>query len=62
LPEPAKPPAVAGQRLGLRDPDCGRLATFAEDGSPFNKVAGLGFGGVPSHLLRRVPARFFAVS
>ena len=24
------------------------VASFAEDGSPFNKVAGLGFGGVPS--------------
>jgi GNAT superfamily N-acetyltransferase len=26
----------------------GGVATFAEEGSPFNKVAGLGFGGVPS--------------
>ncbi|MBY8343805.1 GNAT family N-acetyltransferase [Streptomyces sp. KC 17012] len=25
----------------------GAVATFAEDGSPFNKVAGLGFDGVP---------------
>jgi GNAT superfamily N-acetyltransferase len=28
-------------------PVAGGLATFAERGSPFNKVAGLGFGGVP---------------
>jgi hypothetical protein len=26
----------------------GGVASFAEEGSPFNKVAGLGFGGVPS--------------
>jgi hypothetical protein len=26
----------------------GGVATFAEEGSPFNKVAGLGFGGLPS--------------
>jgi len=25
----------------------GAVASFAEDGSPFNKVAGLGFGGIP---------------
>ncbi len=29
-------------------PVAGGVATFADDGSPFNKVAGLGFGGVPS--------------
>jgi ribosomal protein S18 acetylase RimI-like enzyme len=29
-------------------PVAGGVATFAEEGSPFNKVAGLGFGGVPS--------------
>jgi ribosomal protein S18 acetylase RimI-like enzyme len=33
---------------GFVIPIAGGLATFAEDGSPFNKVAGLGFGGVPS--------------
>jgi hypothetical protein len=32
---------------GFVIPIAGGLATFAEDGSPFNKVAGLGFGGVP---------------
>jgi hypothetical protein len=26
----------------------GGVASFAEEGSPFNKVAGLGFDGVPS--------------
>src|SRR5947199_4293884 len=26
----------------------GGVATFAEEGSPFNKVAGLGFAGVPT--------------
>ena len=29
-------------------PIAGGVASFAEAGSPFNKVAGLGFGGVPS--------------
>ena len=28
-------------------PVAGGVASFAEAGSPFNKVAGLGFGGVP---------------
>src|SRR5215472_2171090 len=32
---------------GFAIPAAGGLATFAGDGSPFNKVAGLGFGGVP---------------
>jgi GNAT superfamily N-acetyltransferase len=29
-------------------PIAGGVATFAEDGSPFNKVVGLGFAGVPA--------------
>src|SRR4051795_8200985 len=29
-------------------PIAGGVATFVEPGSPFNKVAGLGFGGVPA--------------
>jgi GNAT superfamily N-acetyltransferase len=29
-------------------PVAGGLASFAEEGSPLNKIAGLGFGGVPS--------------
>jgi GNAT superfamily N-acetyltransferase len=32
---------------GFVVPVAGGTATFAEDGSPFNKVAGLGFDGVP---------------
>ena len=32
---------------GFVIPVAGAVATFAEPGSPFNKVAGLGFGGVP---------------
>jgi GNAT superfamily N-acetyltransferase len=33
---------------GFVIPIAGGVASFAEDGSPFNKVAGLGFHGVPS--------------
>ena len=32
---------------GFAIPIAGGVASFAEEGSPFNKVAGLGFGGVP---------------
>ena len=32
---------------GFVIPIAGGVASFAEAGSPFNKVAGLGFGGVP---------------
>jgi GNAT superfamily N-acetyltransferase len=32
---------------GFVTPIAGGVASFAEDGSPYNKVAGLGFGGVP---------------
>jgi GNAT superfamily N-acetyltransferase len=32
---------------GFVTPIAGGVASFAEAGSPFNKVAGLGFGGVP---------------
>jgi GNAT superfamily N-acetyltransferase len=34
-------------RAGVVLPIAGGVATFAEEGSPFTKVAGLGFGGVP---------------
>ena len=48
--------AEAGEAARRRDPDAGGFVTpiaggvacFAEPGSPFNKVAGLGFGDVPS--------------
>ena len=33
---------------GFVIPVAGGVASFAEAGSPYNKVAGLGFGGVPS--------------
>ena len=32
---------------GFVIPIAGGVASFAEEGSPFNKVAGLGFGGIP---------------
>lgn len=32
---------------GFVIPMAGGVASFADEGSPFNKVAGLGFGGVP---------------
>ncbi|OBA84715.1 GNAT family acetyltransferase [Mycobacteriaceae bacterium 1482268.1] len=35
-------------RRGFVLPVAGGFACFAEDGAPFNKVVGLGFGGVPS--------------
>ena len=35
------------EAAGFVIPVAGGVASFAEDGSPFNKVAGLGFGGVP---------------
>jgi ribosomal protein S18 acetylase RimI-like enzyme len=37
-----------GDSAGFVIPVAGGVASFAEPGSPFNKVAGLGFGGVPS--------------
>src|SRR5919201_6420098 len=37
-----------GDTAGFVIPIAGGVASFAEEGSPFNKVAGLGFGGVPS--------------
>ncbi|MGH3766601.1 MAG: GNAT family N-acetyltransferase [Pseudonocardiaceae bacterium] len=35
-------------KVGFVIPFAGGVASFAEEGSPLNKVAGLGFGGVPS--------------
>ncbi|TXS54183.1 GNAT family N-acetyltransferase [Streptomyces sp. t39] len=35
-------------RAGFVLPLAGGVASYAEEGSPLNKVAGLGFGGVPS--------------
>jgi GNAT superfamily N-acetyltransferase len=42
---------AAGQRVGdaaFVMPIAGGAACFAEDGSPMNKIVGLGFGGVPT--------------
>ena len=47
----AKASEAAGRRAGAAGfviPICGGVASFAAEGSPFNKVAGLGFDGVPS--------------
>src|SRR6266516_1557008 len=48
----AEASAAAGRRSGdgsgFAISIAGGAATFADDGSPFNKVAGLGFAGVPS--------------
>jgi GNAT superfamily N-acetyltransferase len=48
----ARASRAARQRLGdlagFVIPVAGGVASFAEEGSPFNKVAGLGFSGVPA--------------
>ena len=36
-----------GSADGFAIPIAGGMASFAEKGSPYNKVVGLGFGGVP---------------
>jgi ribosomal protein S18 acetylase RimI-like enzyme len=47
---------------GFVIPIAGGVAAFAEDQSPFNKVAGLGFGGVPSAAaLDEIEAAFAAL-
>jgi ribosomal protein S18 acetylase RimI-like enzyme len=46
---------------GFVIPIAGGVATFAEEGSPFNKVAGLGFRGVPSTAALDEIERAFAV-
>jgi len=45
---------------GFVIPVSGGVASFAEAGSPFNKVAGLGFGGVPSAAALEEAERAFA--
>lgn len=50
-----------GDGTGFVIPIAGAVASFAEAGSPFNKVAGLGFGGVPSPgVLDEVERAFIA--
>ncbi|MEO5873864.1 MAG: GNAT family N-acetyltransferase [Streptosporangiaceae bacterium] len=50
----AKATEAAGRRAGTVSfamPVAGGLATYAEHESPFNKVVGLGFGGIPSETV-----------
>jgi ribosomal protein S18 acetylase RimI-like enzyme len=47
--------------VGFVIPVVGGLASFAEEGSPYNKVAGLGFGGVPSGAALSEIERAFTV-
>ncbi|WP_308013285.1 GNAT family N-acetyltransferase [Streptomyces beigongshangae] len=48
-----------GDGAGFLKPVAGGVASFAEDASPLNKVAGLGFGGVPDEgLLDEVEQAF----
>ena len=46
---------------GFVIPIAGGVAGFAEAGSPFNKVAGLGFGGVPGPALDEIERAYAAV-
>ena len=46
---------------GFVIPVSGGVASFAEQGSPFNKVAGLGFGGVPGAAALDEVERAFTV-
>ncbi|WP_284748808.1 GNAT family N-acetyltransferase [Amycolatopsis sp. RTGN1] len=39
-----------GDAIGFARPLVGGVASFAETDSPFNKIAGLGFGGLPDAL------------
>jgi hypothetical protein len=48
------------QPAGFVMPVAGGMATFAGAGSPFNKVAGLGFGGMPSQAELAEAERAFA--
>lgn len=45
---------------GFVSPIAGGVASFAEEGSPLNKVAGLGFGGVPDAAALGETERAFA--
>jgi GNAT superfamily N-acetyltransferase len=53
--------ARAGQSQGFAIPIAGGVASFTGEGSPFNKVAGLGFAGVPSAAVLDEIERAFAV-
>ena len=45
---------------GFVIPVAGGVATFAEEGSPYNKIAGLGFGGLPDAAVLDEIERAFA--
>ena len=45
---------------GFVIPVAGGVATFAEEGSPYNKIAGLGFGGLPDAAALEEIERAFA--
>jgi GNAT superfamily N-acetyltransferase len=45
---------------GFVIPVAGGVATFAEEGSPYNKIAGLGFGGLPEAVTLDEIERAFA--
>jgi hypothetical protein len=48
-----------GDDVGFLTPVAGGVASFADDGSPYNKVAGLGFAGVPDvDSLERIEQAF----
>jgi GNAT superfamily N-acetyltransferase len=51
----------AGDSAGFVIPVAGGVASFAEAGSPLNKVAGLGFGGVPTAAALQEIERAFTV-
>ena len=55
--------AARGRRAdggGFVIPVAGGVATFAEEGSPYNKIAGLGFGGLPDAAVLDEIERAFA--
>jgi hypothetical protein len=62
--------ASAGEAARVRRPDAtgfvipvaAGVASFADEDSPFNKVAGLGFGGVPEAAVLDEVERAFAAS
>lgn len=60
----AKGSAAAAARLGPDTgfviPLAGGVASFAEDGSPLNKIAGLGFAGIPDEAELDEIERLFA--
>lgn len=61
----AQSSAAASRRTGMAGfviPVAGGVASFAGEGSPYNKVAGLGFGGVPDPAALDEIERAFAAA